>query len=528
MLDAALDANGANGVPVTLRFGAGRTYFVKTAQDRYVFPIHGRNNVNIDGAGATFLLDPYLRFLHLADSRNVTVRNLTVDFSPLPFVEGTVIGVSPAKHCFDVALAKGFSAPRGGPSPTHDDGEQAFYGMFWFPGKYGMDALHCWVDRLEPVDDSPAPVVRVYPARSGPTAFAEENFDRIKPGIWKISLPAPGLADRLGPGALFNIEDNAGADFENIEVWSAPWIAFTITRNSGKLIFRKVNVRPKSQSGRLMSSWRDGFHTKGNSGHILFEGCTLAGMNDDAFNISTHVSVVRRIVSDTRVELMQKYPLCFIPPRAGDDFVAVDPSSKRMVGHAQISRVDYSGKGIQEPDRWEAPQTRAPTVTVQLATAIPGLKEGDAGWDAETSNPDVTIRDCTIRGSCRFQSGVTIGNSDIGAFCWFYSAFEDAGEGPYPSNVRITNSVFHSGRGNMENAMMFSGLPEKGKALDGPRAIHDVRLIGNTIFGGVAIEGCEHVLLETDRFMEPGTAVSLHGSKDVLLEGDRFEGPVLK
>ena len=98
--------------------------------------------------------------------------------------------------------------------------------------------------------------------------------------------------------------------------------------------------------------------------------------------------------------------------------------------------------------------------------------------------------------SCRFQSGVTIENSDIRALCWFYAAFEDGGEGPYPSNVKIADRVFHTGRGNPKIAIVFSGLPEQGGIAERWRAIHDLSLIGNTIFGDTVIEGAERVLLK--------------------------------
>ena len=217
--------------------------------------------------------------------------------------------------------------------------------------------------------------------------FWRERLQTDQTGAWKVSLPVPGLSDRLGPGALFNIEDNADLDFENIEVWSAPWFAFAILRNSGELTFRKVNVRPKPASGRLMSSWRDGFHAKGNSGRLLFEDCTVDGMNDDAFNISTHLSVVQRVLPEKAGGNFTEVP-ALVYPAAGWRYICGGGSgwqTDRGAG-ANFWR-GLCGQGFAEVIERDSQQARAPVVTVELATALPGLKEGDAAWDASTSNP---------------------------------------------------------------------------------------------------------------------------------------------
>ncbi|MCY2926213.1 MAG: M56 family metallopeptidase, partial [Planctomycetota bacterium] len=49
-----------------------------------------------DGNGAAFVLNPRHRFLHLTSCTATTVRGLSVDFDPLPFVDGTVVAVDKA------------------------------------------------------------------------------------------------------------------------------------------------------------------------------------------------------------------------------------------------------------------------------------------------------------------------------------------------------------------------------------------------------------------------------------------------
>jgi hypothetical protein len=61
---------------------------------------------------------------------------------------------------------------------------------------------------------------------------------------------------------------------------------------------------------------------------------------------------------------------------------------------------------------------------------VPGVAKGDPVSAVEAANPDTTLRRCTIRNSCRFQSRVTLEDCDVTAFLWFYGEHI---EGPLPS-----------------------------------------------------------------------------------------------
>jgi len=119
----------------------------------------------------------------------------------------------------------------------------------------------------------------------------------------------------------------------------APLFGFHVVRNCGEVTFRWVHIRPKPGSGRLTSTWRDGFHVKGNSGKLLWEDCELAGKNDDAFNISTHCSRVRKMLSPTRMVVLQSFPLSPMPWHEGATFAAADFEARTLLGTARIVKV---------------------------------------------------------------------------------------------------------------------------------------------------------------------------------------------
>jgi len=502
MLAAAAEADG----PVTLQFPRGGTFRVATGDERYVFRFAEARQITLDGGGGMFVLAPNLRFLSLTNSDDITVRRLSVDFDPLPFVDGIVAAIDPEARTLEVRLAQSASAPVG--EPTGEDGEQAFFAMLWHDGPYGPLSRHCWVDRIEE-GDTPGTAC-VHPAESF------DAWDQVVPGAWRISLPVPGIAHRYGPGPCFAVADNESVTFEDVELWSAPWFGFSVSRNRGRVVFRRVNLRPKPGSERLMSLWRDGFHVKGNPGSLLWEDCEIAGMNDDAFNISTHASVVERVPAPTRIEVRQKFPLLPIPWRVGATLTAADEEARSLLGEARITGVEV---GPTPPPIQGQPA--APLSTLQLETPVEGLRTGTLVWDAAQCNPDTTLRRCRIRASCRMQSPVRLEGCEVEALLWFYC---EPIEGGFPHHVTLERCVLKRGRGNPTLAVVFAGAPAgeaASRVAGGPaRAIHDITLRENEIWGGFVLTGVQRAVLVRNRFRERGAPITLHGNFEVITDGN--------
>jgi hypothetical protein len=500
-------AGVAAGGPVCLRFAPGRVFRVETAPGRYVFRLEHVSEVTVDGGGSTFLLAPDLRFLTLTDSDHVTVQGLSVDFSPLPFADGTVTAVDAERRCLDVRLAPGVAVPAGG--PTGEDGEQAFFAMLWHDGPYGTLSAHYWVERIEAL---PEPgMVRVYAGESF------DGFGQVEPGAWRMSLPVPGIAHRYGPGPCFRIADNDTVTVQDVELWSTPWFGYEVSRNRGTCTFRRASIRPKPGSGRLMSTWRDGYHVKGNSASLLWEDCVLAGMNDDAFNISTHSSRVLQVLSPTQVEVGQRFPLLPIPWEVGATFRAVDEPSGRLLGDATVVVAE---RGPEPPPIQGSPA--APTWRLTLDHPLAGLGPVSMVWDPDLCNPDTTLRRCRISMSCRLQSPVHVDQCDVDALLWFYG---EGIEGAFPAGARVTNSILRRGRGNPTLALAVSGGPvgeARGlrESWEPPRAVHDVTIEGNEIWGSVAVEGAQRLRLAGNQFREAGATVSLTGDDDCQVTGN--------
>jgi len=495
MLAASARAAGA----VRLAFPAGKVVRVATAAGRYVFPLAGVSRLTVDGGGSTFLLAPGLRFLRLTGSRCVTFRRLRIDFDPLPFADGLVTGVDARGRCLDVRAAPWVRAlPVGG--PTKADGEQAFFAMLWHRGPYGLLSRHYGTKRM--VRGADPNTVRVF-ADDGFRAFGD-----VEPGRWRISLPVPGIAHRYGPGGCLDVFDNDTVTFEDVELWSAPWFGFRVMRCSGEVTFRRVHVRPKPGSGRLTSTWRDGFHVKGNSARLLWDNCVLRGMNDDALNLSTHTSRVKKRLSPKEIVVLQTFPLSPMPWHAGAVLAAADFNTRTLLGTAGIVRVTGSGKA-----RRIGGKPAAGPVTLTLDRPIEGLPVGAMVWQPQSSNPRTTLRRCRIEQSCRLQTPVTLEACDVTALLWFYG---EKVEGPFPSGVVVRDCTVRRGRGNPRLAVSFAGRTVRNAR---PSAIHDVVFERNRVWGDFSMVGVDRVRLAGNEFREPGAAVRIDNCRDVKRTG---------
>jgi hypothetical protein len=479
-----LAAAACSPKPVTILFPESSTVYAHTVTNRCLFPLTALSRITIDGRGTTFRLHPDIRFMTMRGCTNMVVKNLNVDFTPLPFADGLVTGLCATERWVDVKLLHGDRRLLCG-TPTKADGEQAFFSMLWNTGPYDLVSCHYWTRLTEPLPDPGC--VRVHCA---------DNFNQFKfiePGQTRISIPVPGIAHRYGPGGCFDLFDNTGLRFENVELWSAPWFGFRVFRNSGAVSFKSVHIRPQPGSGRLTSTWRDGFHVKGNRGSLLWEGCILEGMNDDAFNISTHCRGVTEVLAPRRFAARQLYPLNPVPWRVGEEMTALDPQSGRVRGCAVVTKIE------SEP-RMLGDRPSAPLLTVETDTPIPGLAAGDRIWQPASTNPDTLLRNCTIKKSCRMQSSLTMENCDVTALLWFYA---ETIEGPGPRSITLRGCTLRRGRGNLRNALIIDGEGRRREqSAQPPRLIETVELSNCRIYGGMVIKGAGSLVLQGNQQLE--------------------------
>ena len=490
--------------PVVLRFPKDKVIAVNTGTERYVFHLHRKRQLTIDGNGCEFRLDPDLRFIDVFDCEQVTVKNLQVDYALQATTPGTVMALDEAAHTIDVQLDQlDYAARLGG--PTKEDGEQAFFGMLLLDAPYDTKKVkHFYVFGAEDLGEG---LVRI----QSDAAHVKGLRKSLKLGETRIGLPVPGLAHRHGPGALCRIDYSEDILFQNVEIWTAPWFSFQLFRNQGAVTMQQVHVRPRPGSGKVLSSCRDAIHAKGNRGELLFEDCILSGLGDDAFNISTHCSRIRKIHTPVEIEIRQAFPIQYIPFQVGDTLVVMNGDNNEIVGECRIVAIDETA--VKTADRDSASYDtqftgNAPVVRLRLDAPIEGMQVGQVAFDRQTSNPRNIIRGCRMDRSSRFQANVDLENCRIEAFTWLYG---DPLEGPGPETVSIRNC-------DVRAQMTFSGwggskVPNDYKPRADSAMLKQVTLQDNELWGPVTIKKALQVDLSGNRFpSEAGKQLTVHSS----------------
>ena len=521
MLRAAADLG--KETPVILRFPEGARIYAQPSPDRYLFRLEGFKEAAIQGGGSVFSLHPDLRFLSASRCMDLKVEDLKVETSPAPTIEAVIVSMNEDGSELTVRLDEPHRGQELG-GPTGVDGEQLFFGMIWIPGaQTGTGHHHHYILEASRPLEGEAALVQV----SGRDPLPEGMRRHIEPGRTKISLPVPGVAHRHGPGAMMFIDRCVDVQVEDVEIWSAPWFAYQVFRSSGNLVFRRAHIRPEPGSGRITSTWRDGFHVKGNTGNILFEDCILEGMNDDSFNISTHNWRVTRVLDERHFKVSQKFPILIMPLQAGGMLQALSADGQRRLGQSRITKINglpaedpafASGEGYDHPP--------APDLEIFVETPIPALETGSILWDATTANPSVTIRGCKIRNACRFQSAVILEGCDIAALVWLYG--EDV-EGPMPSGSILRNNVFRRGRGNPHLALAIHGAlrvapPPAQRIVPAREAefpLTDITLENNRFYGGLEADRVHGLVLTGNTFADGLGTSRITDCPDVKLTGNQ-------
>ena len=501
-MEAVSAARGASA----LIFDSARTYRIKTFDGTYLFNLKALQDITINGSGAVFLLDGNVRLLSLTASKNITIKNLSVDYKPLPFADGRVIAKQEQEGYIDVKINDAYDMPplKG---PTHQPQEQAYFGMLWNDGPYDLIGTHYWIaDIREAFPGSSAQkTIRVK------AAATFTDWDVIVPNHTRISVPVSGIA-HMGPNEVVRIVESENVSLDHVNIWSAPWFAVGVTRNKGKVTFRQVNICPKPGTGRLTSAWRDGFHVSANYAQLLWEDCRVAGTNDDAFNICSMASSLVKVSSETEITIKQNFPLSIVPYHTGDLVRIYDVRNGQFLDSARV---------VQSTGFEQTGAPYAPEITLMLDRPVPGMHTGCQVWNLSSANPRATLRRCRISNSCRFQSSVIIDSCEIKALAWFYG---NNTEGPLPSNILIKNSHLFLGRGNPTNAVVFSSNMTSNGIAAAPTTpvLANIILQNNTIDGGLHIAYAEKVCLLNNTFLLPRSNLSLAHSRHVLLRGNRL------
>ena len=382
---AALDTLAENPGS-TLEIDPGRyrldrpTYDSDVPLSAHFVPI-GLQNVTIEGNGATLVgTQPHLGMLHFLHGSNITIRNLTIDYDPVPFTQGEIVEVVEDENAVVLELDDGY------PSLSNELFEIAL-------SKSGN--VHTREGEL------------IGGIRARGASFKKfRSFSRQGDRQWKVSfVDQQGQMDGIERGRKLTIDTRGGEQkgpshavvgsaiddlrIENVTVRTCSNMAFVIKQCENPVL-RNVTVATPEGSDRLSTTTGDGVHIVNSTGGPVVENSEFDMVGDDCIVVNTLMVKVMEFLDDQTVRVGDSSGV-YITPK--DRLEGMTASGIRTGELPPIAEIDY---------REEYPESWAPgrPETITFEEPIRGaLEQGAYLSNTSKANSGFAIRNNTIRES---------------------------------------------------------------------------------------------------------------------------------
>ena len=313
-----------------LEFPKGTYHFYPTfAPDKYcaitnndnglkrsAFPIIGINGLEIDGNGSDFIFHGKMLPFIIENSKNITIKNLSIDWQ-VPFtLEGKVMANDLEKKTFDVEITTPYKVQYGHLYLSLEREQSPYEKKYGF--RFAMpegDDLQAGQNILwNPETMAPYYNTVKYEMEQNSIAAVE-----LKKGLVRLSgpikeLPPVGsvfvtkgawLLNRSSP--TFWLFKSKNLLFNNVNVHHAGAMAL-IAERSEDITLDGFNVILKKGSGRMVTATADATHFCNVRGQVIIRNCTFENMLDDATNIHGTYVRVNKVLDDYRVAVETYHP----------------------------------------------------------------------------------------------------------------------------------------------------------------------------------------------------------------------------
>jgi hypothetical protein len=455
----ALAAAQASAKPAELRFNqVGRYYFrpnPELGSDTFaILNVKGARNLVVRGQGCGTVLvmgDPTLGALRFHGGETVMLRDLSIDYSPLPYTQGTVGEINAEAGHFTLSVSPGYPDP----AQIRTRTPELAGGCRLAPGRNGA---------------SPWPTIAM---------LSIQAVEPLRGSSWRLQTEPKALAGYLKAGDAFlyigrriaqhGIVAERTKDFyaKDIAIFASPGCGLCLVSVEGAHVDGYTDTLVPG-SDRLLSTNADGMFCHGVRGGITVRNCDFLGQGDDCINLHSPAYYGRWAtpLSDTQIDLTTTDDL-----RPGDTLEVMDPTVGRIKGRLDIAAVAPDAEGKVQRLTLKAGLASvgyAPATDrlYPLAISASNFKIVHNHFGQNRSRCLlIQARDGLIEANT-FENaegyGVVMG---YGGTAW--------PEGVIPANVTIRNNLFR----NLTN----EGLAPAIEAVDGSefRNFRDLAIVGN-------------------------------------------------
>lgn len=249
----------------------------------------------IDFSGSEVVGKVATRLIQLVDCTNVTVKNLTVDFEPLPYTEGEILEVS-GDGDWTVRVFDGYPRPEGRQLDSSGIFPVQVYGRksseLVNPARFG--------NGLQIV-------------RAGDGLYHVSGGGDRRGTVGDICVWTVPRADRPTEPYCLNVARVTRCTFENITLYSTCGMGF-LESFACSNVWRKCSVdrRPPETDPiprgwpRLRSGNHDAFNSRSSVAGPRLENCTFRYHGDDCVNISGMYALVSAVHEDGSLRVLYR------------------------------------------------------------------------------------------------------------------------------------------------------------------------------------------------------------------------------
>ncbi|WP_298365837.1 right-handed parallel beta-helix repeat-containing protein [uncultured Lutibacter sp.] len=371
------------------------------------FPINGFDNLTIDGQGSTFIFHGRMIPFFINDSKNITVKNLSIDWAQPFHSEGKIVAHDVANHTFDMEISDEY--------PYDIRNGQLIFVKEYYEHTLGQAILFNPETKAIAFDtesytglsltgknkvsrnlDKISYKYKIDVRDPENSKIGKENslrVEELKPGLVRIynhkkKLPPLGMIlvckgsqheNRLAPA--FRVTHTYGFKGTNVNIHHAGGMGI-IAENSADLILDNFNITPSN--GRMVSTTADATHFVGCRGKVELKNCTFNNQLDDATNVhGTYQEVVEILNSKTVGVRMGHYQQ--------QGFVIGQPNDN--IGFVRLSKsfFPYEQNTINKVQK-----INSRYMLITFNKDIPAnLKVGDLIENLD-GYPDLLVENCTI------------------------------------------------------------------------------------------------------------------------------------
>ncbi|MEP0366986.1 MAG: right-handed parallel beta-helix repeat-containing protein [Cyclobacteriaceae bacterium] len=284
---------------------------------RVAFPVIDFSGMEIDGGGSDFVFHGRVMPFLIKNSKEVVLKNFTIDWQ-VPFaLEGKVVDVDAKAHSFDISILTPYEVRDGHlyHCIEYEDSEyERTYGdkfrraesvcniigqnIIWDPNTmapvFNADKMSGLNYKLLRAEEIRAGIVRIY-----------SPYEELPPVNTIFYSKGEYIANRLCPG--IRVVESSNVNLSSVDVYHAGAMGL-IAERSEDIFLDRFNIRLEPEGGRYVSTTADATHFTHCKGRIEIRNCTFENMMDDAVNVHGVYMRVKGVIGENTLACETYHP----------------------------------------------------------------------------------------------------------------------------------------------------------------------------------------------------------------------------